>query len=154
VYFVIFVVKFMNNAGQYLFYFSALFFSINCSDAPKPEPIHVGEDLCAACRMAIIEPQFATEMVLASGEMRKYDDLACLAKGMQSAAAGERRQIFLQDYSTREWITREPAFVVMGSKVQTPMGSGGVAFGNRQAAEKFVAENGGALMRLEEFLKP
>jgi copper chaperone NosL len=138
---------------QNLYYLSAIMFFIGCSSEPRPEPIHVGEDLCAACRMAIIEPQFASEIIRSSGEVLKYDDLACLAKGAKSPESANPRQIFVQDYVTREWINQEQAVVVRGSTLQSPMGSGTVAFANQGAAEKFIAEHGGELMRLQNFLR-
>jgi copper chaperone NosL len=138
---------------QNFFHLSLILLAVGCSSEPKPEPIRVGEDLCAACRMAIIEPQFASEIILSSGDVLKYDDLACLAKAVKSPENANPRQIFVQDYVTREWINREQAVVVRGSTLQTPMGSGAVAFANRETAEKFVTENGGELISLQEFLQ-
>jgi copper chaperone NosL len=131
----------------------AIVFLSNCSSKPKPEPIHIGEDMCAHCRMAIIEPQFAAEIVWSSGEVSKYDDLICLAKGVKSSENANIQQIFLQDYLTREWVSRDQALVVKASAVQTPMGSGSVVFANREAAQKFLAEHGGQMMSLQEFLQ-
>lgn len=102
--------------------------------------------------MAIIEPQFAAEMIHSSGELRKYDDLACLANAAKNPANDNPRQIFVQDYSSGEWTGREEALVVCGSTVQTPMGSGAVAFASREAAEKFVTENQGQIVSLWEYL--
>ena len=136
---------------QKLLYWSAVVLASGCSTEPKPEPIRVGEDICANCRMAIIEPQFASEIVQA-GDVLKYDDLACLVSGAKNLANAKPQEIFVQDYYTREWISREQAFVARGSTVQTPMGSGALAFASREAAEKFMAENGGQLMSLQDFL--
>jgi copper chaperone NosL len=124
-----------------------------CSSKPKPEPIHVGEDVCANCRMAIIEPQFASEIILASGEALKFDDLACFASGAKNTASEDSRHIFFQDYATHEWIESEKVTIVRSSSLQTPMGSGSVAFANHEQAHKFVAENGGYLSSFQEFLQ-
>ena len=135
------------------FYLFAVVVIAGCSSEPQPEPIHVGEDLCAACRMAIIEPQFAAEIVQPSGEVLKYDDLACLAKGVANLPNTSQRQVFVQDYFTREWMRHEQVVVVRESRLQTPMGSGAVALASHEAAEKFIAENGGQPMSLQVFLQ-
>jgi copper chaperone NosL len=127
--------------------------SAGCSSTPQPEPIHVGEDICANCRMAIIEPQFVSEIILSSGEALKFDDLACLASGAKNAGPVESRHIFVQDYYTRQWISRDHAVIVLSSNVQTPMGSGHIAFGSRAQAEKFLAEHVGQLIGLQDFLR-
>ncbi len=124
-----------------------------CSSKPTPEPIHVGEDVCANCRMAIIELQFASEIILSSGEVLKFDDLGCLASRLKNLENLMTQNIFVNDYMTKEWINSEKAVIVRGSTMQTPMGSGSVAFNSRNDAEKFAAASEGQLITLQEFLQ-
>ena len=133
--------------------FFVIVFVCGCSSKPTPEPIHVGEDVCANCRMAIIEPQFASEIILFSGDVLKFDDLACLAARSKSTETPVMQNIFVHDYLTGEWINGEKAVIARSSTVQTPMGSGTVAFTSREQADKFLAENSGQLVTLQEFLK-
>lgn len=143
----------MHRLRLLLLFLGAALLANGCSSKPAPEPIHVGEDVCANCRMAIIEPQFAAEIILASGEVLKFDDLACLAARVKSTDTPVMQNIFVNDYLTREWINGEKAVIVRSSNVQTPMGSGAVAFTNREQADKFLAENSGQLVTLQEFLQ-
>jgi len=141
----------IRNAEQLLCWF-ILLWGIACSSEPNPEPIRVGEDMCAYCRMAIIEPVFASEAIQSSGEVLKFDDLACLAAGAKTGTTPDLRRIFVHDYVTREWLAGVDAAVVQGSALQTAMGSGSAAFASREAAQKFVAEQGGQILSLQEFL--
>lgn len=143
---------FLKKYKSFLWLF-VIVFLCGCSSKPAPEPIHVGEDVCANCRMAIIEPQFASEIILSSGEVLKFDDLGCLASEAMNAASEASRHIFLQDYATHEWIEGEKATIVRSSSLQTPMGSGSIAFANHEKADEFIAENGGQLSSLQELLQ-
>jgi len=134
-------------------YFFVIVILCSCSSKPTPEPIHVGEDVCANCRMAIIEPQFASEIILSSGEVLKFDDLGCLAARSKSTETPVMQNTFVNDYLTREWINGEKAVIVRGATVQTPMGSGAVAFTSPEEAEKFAAVNERQCITLQEFLQ-
>jgi len=142
-----------SEKSKCLLYLVAIVLFGGCSSKPAPEPIHIGEDVCANCRMAIIEPQFASEIILSSGEILKFDDLDCLASRSKDTEGSVIQNMLVQDYLTREWINGDKAVIVRGSKVQTPMGSGAVAFASREQADKFLAENSGQFVTLQEFLQ-
>lgn len=144
----------MHKLGSTFFLFvGTLLAAIGCSSKPAPEPIHIGEDVCAKCRMAIIDPQFASEIVMPSGEVLKFDDLGCCASAARDREIPSLQHVFVQDYATREWISGENTLVVASSQMRTPMGSGAVAFASREVAERFMTEHGGQLISLQEFMQ-
>jgi copper chaperone NosL len=98
------------------------------------------EDMCANCRMAISDERFASEIITGDGEAFKFDDLGCLLK-----FRGKRNDIriaatFLKDYETRAWIPYERATIVE-TDLDTPMGSGTVAFADAKRAQSVAAEH-------------
>lgn len=73
-----------------------------------------------------------------------------LALGLDKAP----KEILVGDYGTRELIDAETATWVLGGKVAGVMTKNPKwAFQNRTDAEKFVAENGGAIGRFDDAIK-
>lgn len=44
----------------------------------NPEPIRVGKDICAYCKMTIADPRFGAELVTRQGRVYKFDDIRCM----------------------------------------------------------------------------
>ena len=42
------------------------------------EPVKYGKDACADCRMTIVDPQYATEIIDEKGKVFKFDDIICM----------------------------------------------------------------------------
>jgi len=98
------------------------------------------EDMCAACRMAISDARFASEIVETDGTVRKFDDIGCLLKFREKARDPEIAAIFLKDYETLAWIPYEKSTIVE-TGIATPMASGRVAFAGNERAGEFARAN-------------
>ena len=98
------------------------------------------EDACSNCRMAVSDHRFASEIINDESEVFKFDDIGCMLtfKGKHSPMG--IAAIFLQDYEKREWITYESA-VIVETDVDTPMGSGKVAFADSTRAMEFQRQH-------------
>lgn len=107
----------------------------------KPVDIYP-EDMCSQCRMAISEPVFASEIITTDGDVFKFDDLGCLEKFQEKSGELKMAATFVKDYETKNWLLYEHSTIVQTS-LQTPMGSGKVAFADpaqaREYREKFPA---------------
>ena len=53
------------------------------SCAPKAEPIDYGKEECAFCKMTIVSPQFASEVVTQKSKAFKYDAVECMLQAPQ-----------------------------------------------------------------------
>ncbi len=98
------------------------------------------EDNCAQCRMAISDERYASEIIDQNGEVRKFDDLGCMLKFRAKHADLKIAAIFLKDYETKQWVPYERAAIVE-TNVETPMGSGKVAFADPDKANAFQKQN-------------
>jgi copper chaperone NosL len=98
------------------------------------------EDMCAACRMAISDPRFASEIIEQDGTVHKFDDLGCLIKFREKGKAGASAVIFLKDYETLAWVPYEKSTIVE-TGITTPMASGRVAFASSERAGAFARAN-------------
>jgi len=94
------------------------------------------EDNCAQCRMAVSDERFASEIINEDGEAFKFDDLGCMLKFRAKQNDVKIAGIFLKDYETKEWIPYERATLIE-TDVETPMGSGKLAFADSIRAREF-----------------
>jgi copper chaperone NosL len=101
----------------------------------KPVDIFA-EDNCAQCRMAVSDERLASEIINDAGEVLKFDDLGCMLKYRTSHHDMKIAATFLKDYETKQWIPYERA-VIIETDVDTPMGSGKVAFADSMRAREF-----------------
>lgn len=95
------------------------------------------EDVCAACKMAISEKQFATEFVTKDGDAKKFDDLGCMLDYLKTKA--DRNQIaayFVADFESKKWLRAESAHFVKSAKFAAPMGGNIAAFEHQEKARE------------------
>ena len=108
-----------------------------CESRPRgPVPLE-RDDACASCRMLISERRYAAELIDRTGEIYKFDDIACMlrfahAHGIQQSGA----KFYVTDYASgNNWIDAGQAyFVSLKSSVSSPMASGIVAFRDPSSA--------------------
>ena len=108
-----------------------------CESRPRgPVPLE-RDDACASCRMLISERRYAAELIDRTGEIYKFDDIACMLRfahvhGIQQSGA----KFYVTDYaSSNNWIDAGQAyFVNLKSSVSSPMASGIVAFRDSSSA--------------------
>lgn len=98
------------------------------------------DDLCAACRMAVSDERFASEIITADGDVFKFDDLGCLWKFRTGETGAHPAAIFVKDFETTEWVPYARAAIVTAD-VATPMASGMVAFADTARARAFTAKH-------------
>ena len=118
----------------------------------EPQPVEIlPEDMCAFCRMAISEKQYAAQFITRDGDAFKFDDIGCLlnyVKGKQNP--GGIAAYFVADFETRQWAPGESAFYVRSAEFKTPMSSGIVAFKDRGKAEAAANEHHGESLQFAE----
>lgn len=114
--------------------------SAGCT-AAEVRPVELyPEDMCAACRMAISDARFASEIIETDGTVSKFDDIGCLLKFREKSSQPQIAAIFLKDYETLAWVPYEKSTIVE-TGVSTPMASGRVAFGASDRAGAFARAN-------------
>ena len=90
---------------------------------PKPQPIDYGKEECAFCKMTIVSPQFASEVVTHKVALH----LVC-------------------DYLNEgNFIEASPATYLVSPNIESPMGGNLAAFSSKEDAQRIQAEKGGDL---------
>ena len=121
---------------------------------PKFEPVEIAaEDMCAFCKMAISEKQYAAEFLNRDGDVFKFDDIGCMANYIVEKKAGDSiTAYYLADFDSKQWLKAEEAGLVASPKFHTPMGGGMVAFKDRSRAEAAADANQGRHIPFAEAL--
>lgn len=107
----------------------------------EARPVEIyGEDMCSACRMAISDERFASEIIEADGTVHKFDDLGCFFEFREKQKEMKVAASFLKDYETARWIPYEKSSIVQ-TGIWTPMASGKVAFASAERSAAFVKDH-------------
>ncbi len=104
-----------------------------CAPEKGPPDIAYGQELCQHCKMVIQEPRFAAAFREVNGRVFRFDDIGCMIQFLRQSGR-EPAEIWVHDYEGGDWLPAEAAFFVCEKRVQTPMGSGIVAFARQSQA--------------------
>jgi len=111
--------------------------------------------MCAHCRMAISQKQFAAEILLRDESVAKFDDIGCMLSYLKESEHNENAAaIFAVDYETKQWVDVHNASFLKTQKVQTPMGGGILAFAEPARAESASRQFQGSIHRFAELPSP
>ncbi|WP_144569247.1 nitrous oxide reductase accessory protein NosL [Bacillus pseudomycoides] len=116
------------------------------------EPVAVDEknDKCDVCNMAVMDNQFATEVILENGKALKFDDIGCMYKWMDEHKNEKTQEKFVRDYHTKDWISLDKATYVYDKTIKTPMAYNVISFKEKKDAENFVSKHAGKVLSYKE----
>lgn len=112
----------------------------------KPVAINEKTDTCATCNMAVVNNQFATQIILENGKSLVFDDIGCMYAWVKANADKKIDKQFVRDYNDKEWVSLNDATYVYNQSIKTPMAYNVISFTKKADAEKFVAENKGSTL--------
>ena len=116
------------------------------------EPIDYEHETCARCHMRFATPGFAGERRGRDGRLTKFDDIRCLLQAV-AGAHEETTDVWVEDHEGGGWVPLASATFVRGKRLQTPMGSGIVAFKSPAAAERLARGAIAQVIPLEDLLR-
>ena len=116
-----------------------------------PPNLRLGRDECAECGMIINEERCSSALLVERAGRREhlmYDDIGCMLDAERTARCGPVIERFVHDHESRKWVRAEAASFLAADthRLQTPMGSGLVAFETFARAEAAFAAYGGTLL--------
>lgn len=116
---------------------------VGCSEKTyEPKAINPETDICQVCNMSIVHEDYAAQLVFKNGDYEIFDDLGCLIEFMEDVDESEVGAAFIKDASEDQWINVENATYIYSKDYWTPMYYGVLAFSSKEAAEKYMKENG------------
>jgi copper chaperone NosL len=133
-----------------------LAFLLGAACSVGPEPVHLGSDACAECRMVVSEAQYAAQAVTRTGMAHKFDSIECLAaflRGPNAPAEADLHSLWVADFAEPEtWVRAEDAAFVVSPEVRSPMGAGFAGHGDADRARAHAAEVDGEVVGWPELL--
>ena len=120
---------------------------LGCGEASAPT-IRLDQAACARCGMLVSELGGAAAYRTATGEVRAYDDLACLIADREAGVGADVEPAAIRVYDQRDGrpVRAIEAAFVLSRHLRTPMGGGFAAFGDLAAAAAFRETAGGEVL--------
>jgi copper chaperone NosL len=97
----------------------------------EPEPIVFGKDFCVFCKMTILDPRYAAEVITTKGKIFKFDDLLCAQKYCEVAELDShmRQGIYVTSFQPpHAFLNLEMSLLVKAPGLRSPMGGDVAAF--------------------------
>lgn len=126
---------------------------LGCSTGPRP--IAYGEDVCAHCRMTVMDERFATELVTSRGKVFVFDSIECLAAFLGDGDASVPK-------GATAWVTAierpgalipaSDAFYAQSMEIHSPMGRHLGAFASAAERDRLVEASGGKALSWQDVL--
>jgi copper chaperone NosL len=116
----------------------------------EPESFQYGKDQCEDCRMTIMDPHFAAQLVTKKGRVFKFDDAHCLVSYQKKNDAKEVKTTVFNDFATEKFVDAEKAFFVQSPMLKSPMNGNAAAFASKEVAMAKAKETGGTVLTWNE----
>jgi copper chaperone NosL len=112
-------------------------FTAGACRSPGPGPFHYGSDACDHCRMTIVDPAFAAQLVTRTGKTYRFDDPGCLVAFLTSnrVASEDVHSAWVNDHDAPATVVdvRQAVFVV-SDRINAPMHGGLAAYASPASA--------------------
>lgn len=111
------------------------------------DPIEYGNDQCDFCRMTIVEPTHAAQVVTNKGRNYKFDASECLIHYLhENGNEKDMLHVLVADLmNAGELFPVEEATFLISPNIPSPMGENLSAIQGREHAVKVMEENGGEI---------
>ena len=109
---------------------------------------------CSNCRMTVVEPKLASQLVAPGEEPRFFDDIACLSAYLAAHPAGPSDRAYVADHATGAWVGAARAVYTRTAALATPMNSHLAAHENAGARDADVSVRGGVPLTAAEVFAP
>ena len=122
-----------------------------------PQAIEYGTDMCAFCKMTVVDPQHAAEIVTDKGRVYTFDAIECMANYVHQEEELIPAHLLVNDYE-KPGVLLEAAtcHYLISEQIPSPMGANLSAFSSVENASAMQKAKGGQLytwQALLEYLK-
>lgn len=124
------------------------------SCVPQPESINYGSDPCSFCRMNIVDPQYAAELVSSKGKVHKFDAIECMVNYLDKHQQTSFTYQLVNCYDQPRILqgVAEVHFLKC-EQLASPMGAYLSAFVKYEEAQAIQKDKGGAVYTWAELLR-
>jgi len=122
-----------------------------------PPEIRYGQDACEECGMIISERRFAAAALVSPADRpvhyALFDDVGCLLRWQAERPANAIQSRFVHHHNSAEWLDATKALYVRSASLNSPMGFGLAAYGDRQTAERVADEHAGEVLSYDRIVQ-
>ena len=121
----------------------------------EPRPVEYGKDICAFCKMTIMDERFAAQCMSTKGKTYVFDDSRCMVLFLKNGGIwrNEVAGIYFSDYSSgKTWIKSDQALLLRSEELRSPMGGNIAAFSSVGERESMQQKLKGELLEWEDIL--
>ena len=116
-----------------------------------PQPISYSQDVCAFCRMTIVDKQHAAQIVTEKGRNYKYDAIECMVNDLKDWNRPAADQLLVTDYANPGKLTNaKSAQYLISKNIPSPMGAFLSAFESQNELNIAQEQSGGETFNWEE----
>lgn len=130
--------------------------SLLVSCQPTADPIVLGKDHCAYCKMSISDPRYGAAVLTLKGRTYKYDDVQCMIDHLSAGgiASKQVKQVYVVDYAgSHLLIPVEKAILFHSETLHSPMEGNIVAFLSMDSLKELMNSHVGDILKWDS-LKP
>lgn len=121
------------------------FFAVS-SCVPSINPIDYGEDACIYCKMTIVDPQHAAQLVSTKGKNYYFDAIECMIQYLDDIDDTAWAHILVNSYELpKQMVDAEKAHFLICEAIPSPMGAYLSAFESHENAEEVRLRDGGEI---------
>lgn len=122
---------------------AALLLSLSCE--VKPKEISYGEAACHFCRMTVVDPQHAAQLVTQKGKVYNFDAIECMLHHLNEVDPNTIGLLLVSDYKhPGNLIPVESATFIISEGIPSPMGANLSAVSSVPEAQELVEQQGGS----------
>jgi copper chaperone NosL len=121
-----------------------------------PNSIKIGKDACSYCKMTVSDNRFGVVLVTEKGKNFIFDDPQCLAAHLHSPQNSSIKigGIYFANFiGAHLLVNANEAFIVKSIKIHGPMNGSFAAFSNKDSAMRYIFNNTGSIVKLNELLQ-
>ena len=114
---------------------------LSCGGSNTPKPIKANEDVCALCKMTIVDLKFATQLVTNKGKYYLFDDISCMVEFIKENKDLNVSKMYVPNYlNEKEFLEVQSAFYINGGGVKSPMNGNIAAFQTAAEADLYAGQ--------------
>jgi copper chaperone NosL len=105
------------------------------------EKIEYGKEACGHCKMTIVDPQFAAEMVTEKGKVYKFDDVLCMKQfATDYETISKNAHFYVAGYTSdqEEFLDATKTFFLRSDLFRSPMSGNFAAFATREQSKHWA----------------
>ncbi|MCB0706504.1 MAG: nitrous oxide reductase accessory protein NosL [Saprospiraceae bacterium] len=130
------------------------FFLLLTACSTEPRPIEYGNEACFSCKMTIVDPQHAAELVSDKGKVFVFDAIECMVEHYKKVPDQSFAHILVNDFhNPGAFLNATQASYLISPQLPSPMGANLQAFSNLDSATEMQSAKGGQVLNWASLLE-